>query len=263
MQPDLRMVGANTSRSAKPRQQVTKNATQRSSPRKRSSSAFGQIDVDTGTKEPISAMQRKFEESVKRSSSVKQGVAHALEFNRHLTTGYHTMVRVVVDATQLLRRYVDFFDSIHKYVAAMDASFNDDTLQNLEYINALTRENVSQIEAAFRDQVKELIPLYKTHDQMRDAEMLQRALEEFGAITNAADKVVNYIGKRRAATESPSQTTRPSSVTGNSRPAPSATSPDTPAPARAARSTSVPGARSTSAPGTQSTSDMSRLANYF
>ena len=126
-----------------------KNISQRNSAKNNSSKSISlgiNVEKSESQREILEKMQNNIKKNNEKVKKFQGKVTELRKFNNKLSEGYQLSLKMVVDVSDLLQRYVGIFEMLENLMTNIESTFefND---QDFRYIRDLTEKSIEDIKS--------------------------------------------------------------------------------------------------------------------
>ena len=175
---------------------VTKNVTRNSNKNIAKNNKNVNASIKLGINVEESASQREVLERLqnnlkKNNEKVKkfQGkITELRKFNNKLSDGYQLSLKMVVDVSDLLHRYVGIFEMLETLMTNIESTFefNED---DFRYIRDLTEKSIEDIRTKMNKQVDSMVVVFEKEGLSKQASELRKLKETSAEISLNASNI--------------------------------------------------------------------------
>lgn len=175
---------------------VTKNVTRNSNKNIAKNNKNVNANIKLGINVEESASQREVLERLqnnlkKNNEKVKkfQGkITELRKFNNKLSDGYQLSLKMVVDVSDLLHRYVGIFEMLETLMTNIESTFefNED---DFRYIRDLTEKSIEDIRTKMNKQVDSMVAVFEKEGLSKQASELRKLKETTAEISVNASNI--------------------------------------------------------------------------
>tara|TARA_B100000963_G_C22637145_1_gene678226 strand:- start:1934 stop:2683 length:750 start_codon:yes stop_codon:yes gene_type:complete len=161
-----------------------KNISQRNSAKNNSPSISLGINVEKSEsqREILEKMQNNLKRNNEKVKKFQGKVTELRKFNNKLSEGYQLSLKMVVDVSDLLQRYVGIFEMLENLMTNIESTFefND---QDFRYIRDLTEKSIEDIRIKMNKQVDSMVVVFEKEGLTKQASELKKLKETSAEIS--------------------------------------------------------------------------------
>ncbi len=161
-----------------------KNISQRNSAKNDSPSISLGINVEKSEsqREILEKMQNNLKRNNEKVKKFQGKVTELRKFNNKLSEGYQLSLKMVVDVSDLLQRYVGIFEMLENLMTNIESTFefND---QDFRYIRDLTEKSIEDIRIKMNKQVDSMVVVFEKEGLTKQASELKKLKETSAEIS--------------------------------------------------------------------------------
>lgn len=152
--------------------------------------------------EQLNDLKGKVERTMSKNKTELRKYRELTKFNETITKSYVANLKIIVDISQLLKAYNDFFDMFKSKLAEIDQELGLPISTNdFEYMKRLTTEQMAQLNDVFKRETGNLKKLYSRHGKQKEYDEVEGAEKLFDLTKANADVAYSTL---KPPTEMPS-----------------------------------------------------------
>lgn len=162
-----------------------KNISQRNSAKNNSSKSISlgiNVEKSESQREILEKMQNNIKKNNEKVKKFQGKVTELRKFNNKLSEGYQLSLKMVVDVSDLLQRYVGIFEMLENLMTNIESTFefND---QDFRYIRDLTEKSIEDIRIKMNKQVDSMVVVFEKEGLTKQASELKKLKETSAEIS--------------------------------------------------------------------------------
>lgn len=162
-----------------------KNISQINSAKNNSSTSISlgiNVEKSESQREILEKMQNNIKKNNEKVKKFQGKVTELRKFNNKLSEGYQLSLKMVVDVSDLLQRYVGIFEMLENLMTNIESTFefND---QDFRYIRDLTEKSIEDIRIKMNKQVDSMVVVFEKEGLTKQASELKKLKETSAEIS--------------------------------------------------------------------------------
>lgn len=177
----------NTARNT-PRNVSKKNSMNTSRSNTSSISLGINVDKSESQREVLDRLQNNLKKNNEKVKKFQGKVTELRKFNNKLSDGYQLSLKMVVDVSDLLQRYVGIFEMLENLMTNIESTFEFNE-EDFRYIRDLTEKNIEDIRLKMNKQVDSMAIVFEKEGLNKQASELRRLKETTAEISRNASNI--------------------------------------------------------------------------
>lgn len=178
----------NTTRNT-PRNVSKKNNSINTSRSNTSSISLGiNVEKSESQREILEKMQNNLKKNNEKVKKFQGKVTELRKFNNKLSDGYQLSLKMVVDVSDLLQRYVGIFEMLENLMTNIESTFEFNE-EDFRYIRDLTEKSIEDIRIKMNKQVDSMAIVFEKEGLNKQASELRRLKETTAEISRNASNI--------------------------------------------------------------------------
>lgn len=183
-----RNTARNTTRNT-PRNVSKKNNSINTSRSNTSSISLGiNVEKSESQREILEKMQNNLKKNNEKVKKFQGKVTELRKFNNKLSDGYQLSLKMVVDVSDLLQRYVGIFEMLENLMTNIESTFEFNE-EDFRYIRDLTEKSIEDIRIKMNKQVDSMAIVFEKEGLNKQASELRRLKETTAEISRNASNI--------------------------------------------------------------------------
>ena len=162
-----------------------KNISQRNSAKNNSSKSISlgiNVEKSESQREILEKMQNNIKKNNEKVKKFQGKVTELRKFNNKLSEGYQLSLKMVVDVSDLLQRYVGIFEMLENLMTNIESTFEFNE-QDFRYIRDLTEKSIEDIRIKMNKQVDSMVVVFEKEGLTKQASELKKLKETSAEIS--------------------------------------------------------------------------------
>ena len=162
-----------------------KNISQRNSAKNNSSTSISlgiNVEKSESQREILEKMQNNIKKNNEKVKKFQGKVTELRKFNNKLSEGYQLSLKMVVDVSDLLQRYVGIFEMLENLMTNIESTFEFNE-QDFRYIRDLTEKSIEDIRIKMNKQVDSMVVVFEKEGLTKQASELKKLKETSAEIS--------------------------------------------------------------------------------
>ena len=177
----------NTARNT-PRNVSKKNSMNTSRSNTSSISLGINVDKSESQREVLDRLQNNLKKNNEKVKKFQGKVTELRKFNNKLSDGYQLSLKMVVDVSDLLQRYVGIFEMLENLMTNIESTFEFNE-EDFRYIRDLTEKNIEDIRLKMNKQVDSMAIVFEKEGLNKQASELRKLKETTAEISKNASNI--------------------------------------------------------------------------
>ena len=133
-------------------------------------------------------MQNNLKKNNEKVKKFQGKVTELRKFNNKLSDGYQLSLKMVVDVSDLLQRYVGIFEMLENLMTNIESTFEFNE-EDFRYIRDLTEKSIEDIRIKMNKQVDSMAIVFEKEGLNKQASELRRLKETTAEISRNASNI--------------------------------------------------------------------------
>ena len=141
---------------------------------------LGTLSDAKNANQQLEDLKQKVKTTINRSTSEIKKYQELNKFNDQLSKSYIANLKLLIETSNLLKAYSEFFELLQAKLAEVDKQLGVPlSSQDFDSMRRLTYEQMSNLEAAFRSEIVSLKKMYSKYGKQKEFDDLDNAQRLF------------------------------------------------------------------------------------
>jgi hypothetical protein len=180
----------NNSKNVTNTKNIIKNVTKKNNSKNVNSSIKLGINVEESAsqREVLERLQNNLKKNNDKVKKFQGKITELRKFNNKLSDGYQLSLKMVVDVSDLLHRYVGIFEMLETLMTNIESTFEFNE-EDFRYIRDLTEKNIEDIRTKMNKQVDSMVVVFEKEGLSKQASELRKLKETSAEISLNASNI--------------------------------------------------------------------------
>lgn len=180
----------NNSKNVTNTKNIIKNVTKKNNSKNVNSSIKLGINVEESAsqREVLERLQNNLKKNNDKVKKFQGKITELRKFNNKLSDGYQLSLKMVVDVSDLLHRYVGIFEMLETLMTNIESTFEFNE-EDFRYIRDLTEKNIEDIRTKMNKQVDSMVIVFEKEGLSKQASELRKLKETSAEISLNASNI--------------------------------------------------------------------------
>ena len=170
-------------------QNVSKKNSMNTSRSNTSSISLGiNVEKSESQREVLDRLQNNLKKNNEKVKKFQGKVTEMRKFNNKLSDGYQLSLKMVVDVSDLLQRYVGIFEMLENLMTNIESTFEFNE-EDFRYIRDLTEKSIEDIRLKMNKQVDSMAIVFEKEGLNKQASELRKLKETTAEISRNASNI--------------------------------------------------------------------------
>jgi len=170
-------------------QNVSKKNSMNTSRSNTSSISLGiNVEKSESQREVLDRLQNNLKKNNEKVKKFQGKVTELRKFNNKLSEGYQLSLKMVVDVSDLLQRYVGIFEMLENLMTNIESTFEFNE-EDFRYIRDLTEKSIEDIRIKMNKQVDSMAIVFEKEGLNKQASELRKLKETTAEISRNASNI--------------------------------------------------------------------------
>ena len=134
------------------------------------------VEQSESQREVLNRLQNNLKKNNEKVKKFQGKITELRKFNNKLSEGYQLSLKMVVDISDLLHRYVGIFEMLETLMTNIESTFEFNE-EDFRYIRDLTEKSISDIRTKLNNQVDSMVVIFEKEGLKKQAVELNKLKE--------------------------------------------------------------------------------------
>lgn len=155
---------------------------------------LGDLKDNKNISEQLHDLKGKVETTMSKNKSELQKYRELSKFNENLTKSYVANLKIIIDISNMLGAYNEFFDLFKTKLAEIDEELGMPiSSDDFDYLKRLTTEQMVQLDSVFKKETSNLKKLYVRYGKQKDFDEVENAEKLFDQTKEVGQAAYNVL----------------------------------------------------------------------
>ena len=126
------------------------------------------VEQSESQREVLNRLQNNLKKNNEKVKKFQGKITELRKFNNKLSEGYQLSLKMVVDISDLLHRYVGIFEMLETLMTNIESTFEFNE-EDFRYIRDLTEKSISDIRTKLNNQVDSMVVIFEKEGLKKQA----------------------------------------------------------------------------------------------
>ena len=146
------------------------------------------VEESSSQREVLERLQNNLKKNNDKVKKFQGKITELRKFNNKLSDGYQLSLKMVVDVSDLLHRYVGIFEMLETLMTNIESTFEFNE-EDFRYIRDLTEKNIEDIRTKMNKQVDSMVVVFEKEGLSKQASELRKLKETSAEISLNASNI--------------------------------------------------------------------------
>jgi hypothetical protein len=147
---------------------------------------FGDLSQNKNIPEQLEELKGKVQKTMDKNKGELRKFRELSQYNEKLTKSYSANLKIIIDISQLLASYNEFFELFKTKLAEIDQELGIPiSSDQFEYMKKLTLDQMTNLEGVFKQQTSMLKKLYTKYGKQKEYDEVDQAERLFDTTKDA------------------------------------------------------------------------------
>jgi len=150
------------------------------------------VEQNESQREVLNRLQNNLKKNNEKVKKFQGKITELRKFNNKLSDGYQLSLKMVVDVSDLLHRYVGIFEMLETLMTNIESTFEFNE-EDFRYIRDLTEKSISDIRTKLNNQVDSMVVIFEKEGLKKQAIELKKLKETSAEISINASNLSRSV----------------------------------------------------------------------
>ena len=150
------------------------------------------VEQSESQREVLNRLQNNLKKNNEKVKKFQGKITELRKFNNKLSDGYQLSLKMVVDVSDLLHRYVGIFEMLETLMTNIESTFEFNE-EDFRYIRDLTEKSISDIRTKLNNQVDSMVVIFEKEGLKKQAIELKKLKETSAEISINASNLSRSV----------------------------------------------------------------------
>lgn len=146
------------------------------------------VESSESQREVLNRLQNNLKKNNEKVKKFQGKITELRKFNNKLSDGYQLSLKMVVDVSDLLHRYVGIFEMLETLMTNIESTFEFNE-EDFRYIRDLTEKNIQDIRTKLNKQVDSMVVVFEKEGLKAQASELKKLKDTSAEISSNAANI--------------------------------------------------------------------------
>lgn len=146
------------------------------------------VESSESQREVLNRLQNNLKKNNEKVKKFQGKITELRKFNNKLSDGYQLSLKMVVDVSDLLHRYVGIFEMLETLMTNIESTFEFNE-EDFRYIRDLTEKNIQDIRTKLNKQVDSMVVVFEKEGLKEQASELKKLKDTTAEISSNAANI--------------------------------------------------------------------------
>lgn len=146
------------------------------------------VESSESQREVLNRLQNNLKKNNEKVKKFQGKITELRKFNNKLSDGYQLSLKMVVDVSDLLHRYVGIFEMLETLMTNIESTFEFNE-EDFRYIRDLTEKNIHDIRTKLNKQVDSMVVVFEKEGLKEQASELKKLKDTSAEISSNAANI--------------------------------------------------------------------------
>jgi hypothetical protein len=146
------------------------------------------VESSESQREVLNRLQNNLKKNNEKVKKFQGKITELRKFNNKLSDGYQLSLKMVVDVSDLLHRYVGIFEMLETLMTNIESTFEFNE-EDFRYIRDLTEKNIHDIRTKLNKQVDSMVVVFEKEGLKAQASELKKLKDTTAEISSNAANI--------------------------------------------------------------------------
>lgn len=146
------------------------------------------VESSESQREVLNRLQNNLKKNNEKVKKFQGKITELRKFNNKLSDGYKLSLKMVVDVSDLLHRYVGIFEMLETLMTNIESTFEFNE-EDFRYIRDLTEKNIHDIRTKLNKQVDSMVVVFEKEGLKEQASELKKLKDTSAEISSNAANI--------------------------------------------------------------------------
>jgi hypothetical protein len=146
------------------------------------------VESSESQREVLNRLQNNLKKNNEKVKKFQGKITELRKFNNKLSDGYQLSLKMVVDVSDLLHRYVGIFEMLETLMTNIESTFEFNE-EDFRYIRDLTEKNIHDIRTKLNKQVDSMVVVFEKEGLKAQASELKKLKDTSAEISSNAANI--------------------------------------------------------------------------
>ena len=146
------------------------------------------VEESSSQREVLERLQNNLKKNNDKVKKFQGKITELRKFNNKLSDGFQLSLKMVVDVSDLLHRYVGIFEMLETLMTNIESTFEFNE-EDFRYIRDLTEKNIEDIRTKMNKQVDSMVVVFEKEGLSKQASELRKLKETSAEISLNASNI--------------------------------------------------------------------------